>query len=58
MRSVLQKYMEWDMDTISPLVDEGQIDITSPESSKTTGITDAAAIHIVQLIIPAVRCDL
>lgn len=46
------------MDAITPLVDEGQIDIVSPESTEKTGITDATAIHIVQLLIPAVSYNL
>ena len=57
-RSVLLKYMECNMDAITPLVDEGQIDIVSPESTEKTGITDATAIHIVQLLIPAVSYNL
>ena len=47
--------MEWYHDTISQLLDERQMDIPLPESSEKTGITDATAIHIVQLLIPAVR---
>ena len=46
------------MKTISPLIDDGQLDILPPENSEETGIPDATAIHIVQLLIPSVRYNL
>lgn len=46
-------YSRWYMDTVSLLIDSGSSDQISPVETEECKITDATAIHIVQLIMPA-----
>jgi hypothetical protein len=47
-------FYQWFMDSITPLINSDTTNAITPATTDKCGITDATAIHVVQLMIPAI----